>query len=193
MNKNTTMLLFGLMCFMIGVAGVVAYSRYTSIQRENLVLKTQLTASASPTSQARVMAPTTQPTQSPTITATATPTPNAKGSISGTVGYPSEGIPALTVYAFKQGELSTYYQVSTPANKNIFTISDVPAGTYLVVAYPQNTSELAGGYTKAVPCGLLASCTDHSLIPVVVEAGKTASGVEVKDWYAPAGTFPAKP
>jgi len=63
----------------------------------------------------------------------------------------------------------------------------------VVVAYPKSNDPLQGGYTKAVPCGLMATCTDHSLIPITVEAGKVAKEVKVTDWYAPDNTFPQKP
>jgi len=52
---------------------------------------------------------------------------------------------------------------------------------------------LAGAYTPAVACGLRAECTDHSVIRVAVTGGQTASGVDILDWYAPAGAFPKRP
>lgn len=113
-------------------------------------------------------------------------------SVTGTLGYPSNGIPPLIVYAFKVGEPGKYASIKTSQNQATFTIEDIETGTYTFVAYPQDTDQLAGGYTKAVPCGLLASCTDHSLIEVEVKAGAN-TGIEIKDWYAPEGTFPKKP
>lgn len=115
------------------------------------------------------------------------------GSLSGTLGYPSEGIPPLDVYAFVQSDLSSYYKISTVQNQQEFSFETLPEGTYVVVAYPKTSGELAGGYTPAVACGLSVDCTDHSLLPVVVIAGEETTGVAVKDWYAPEGTFPAKP
>jgi hypothetical protein len=67
----------------------------------------------------------------------------------------------------------------------------VEPGTYTVVAYAQGLGEAAG--TAAVSCGLRASCTDHSLVRVTMRGGETTSGVDVSDWYAPPGTFPARP
>ncbi|GEM_PF-2258018 len=141
------------------------------------------------------------PSPSPSQTQTAT-TPTAqtqtkieKGSIEGTLGYPAEGIPPLFVYAFNATDHSKYFFTKTGQNVSTFTIPDLDPATYVVVAYPQNPPSpgLAGGYSKAVPCGLSVSCTDHSLIPVTVQSGQTAKDVAVKDWYAPANTFPSKP
>jgi hypothetical protein len=55
------------------------------------------------------------------------------------------------------------------------------------------TGALVGGYTPAVACGLTVACTDHSLIRVAVPAGETVRGVDIRDWYAPPGTFPPRP
>lgn len=131
-----------------------------------------------------------------TVVATAVPSASPEqtqtGMISGTLGYPAEGIPAMEVVAFKQSDKSVYYSVKTAVNAGSFVIPNVPAGTYVVVAYP-SSGTLSGGWTKAVQCGLSVECKDHTLLPVDVAAGKTTSGVEVKDWYVEAGTFPAKP
>lgn len=82
--------------------------------------------------------------------------------------------------------------VDTQVNQNSFTISNVDPGSYFVVAYVKN-SDYSGSYTKAVPCGLSVDCTDHTMIDVIVNPGETASGVEVRDWYAPPDAFPKKP
>ncbi|MBI2616704.1 hypothetical protein HYW55_01060 [Candidatus Gottesmanbacteria bacterium] len=117
-----------------------------------------------------------------------------KGAITGVLGYPSEVIPALVVYAFKEGAGSMYFSVETKPNQGTFTIPNVDPGSYTVVAYVKDgPSTLSGGYTKAVACGLKVECTDHSLVIVEVKEGETVKGVEVRDWYAPEGTFPQKP
>lgn len=116
---------------------------------------------------------------------------NEKGSIKGTLGYPSEGIPPLEVYAISTTDNSNYFFIKTSQNQNSFEIEDVDPGTYYVLAYSE--SNFAGGWTKAVPCGLTVDCNDHSLTPVVVKAGVTTSGIELKDWYAPENFFPSRP
>lgn len=114
------------------------------------------------------------------------------GIVSGTLGYPSEMIPAVSIYAFNSNDETQFFSVETSENDQTFSL-DVPAGTYYLVAYPLGTPEMAGGYSQAVPCGLTVECTDHSLIPVTVAAGEIIDTIEIKDWYAEPGTFPVKP
>jgi hypothetical protein len=116
----------------------------------------------------------------------------ANGSISGVLGYPASGIPPLEVYAISKDDAKKFYFVKTALNQTTFTIKDVAPGVYVVVAYSLDY-KISGGWTKAVPCGLTVACKDNSLIPVTVKAGEETKGVEVKDWYAPPGTFPAPP
>jgi hypothetical protein len=116
----------------------------------------------------------------------------AGGSIAGQLSYPSSGIPPMMVVAFET--TSQYYQyVLTLADSSTYQIDNLPPGTYYVVAYPQGALSLPGGYSQAVPCGLLATCTDHSLIPVEVKSGEVTQGINPGDFYAPDGTFPPAP
>lgn len=124
----------------------------------------------------------------PPSTVTRTPAP---GSISGTLSYPSEGIPALRVVAFSLSEQG-YYSVDTQPNQSTYQITGLPPGKYHVVAYTMD-GQLAGGFTPAVACGLMVTCTDHALSEVVVLAGQDMTGIDPQDWYAPPGTFPPMP
>lgn len=172
---------------LIGFAGYYAYDQYQTIKIENERLKTAQEVSSQPDFSIR------DSNNKPVLV---TPEPEdtvAKtGNIAVTVGYPSEGIPPLEVYAFRK-EDDTHVLVKTKQNQSTVSFENMPLGTYTFVAYPQDTAKLAGGYTKAVPCGLLATCTDHSLIEVEIEEGTNFTQVEIKDWYAPEGTFPTKP
>jgi hypothetical protein len=115
------------------------------------------------------------------------------GSISGTLSYPSEFIPAMHVVAFNVNSNQWFY-VNTVENQSSYQIDNLPAGSYRVVSYPiSGDGTFGGGYTPAVACGLSVNCTDHSLITVNVTAGQVASGVHPHDWYAPPGTFPNDP
>lgn len=127
----------------------------------------------------------------------AAPASNATtGSISGNLNYPSSSIPAMYVTAYQVGT-QNYQFVITNAGQNTFQINDLNPGTYNVIAYTVGGGGfpigLPGGYTKAVLCGLSVNCTDHTLIDVTVEAGKTASDIKPFDWYAPQGSFMAFP
>ncbi|MEJ5224713.1 MAG: hypothetical protein WHV44_09680 [Anaerolineales bacterium] len=128
---------------------------------------------------------------------TEAPVSSSTGSISGSLGYPSDVIPPLRVVAYRLGT-EEYYYVQTRLEQSTYQIDNLPPGTYHVIAYvndPQGQfmPGMAGGYTAAVPCGLLAECTDHSLLEVVVNAGAVTSNINPTDWYAPLGIFPPDP
>lgn len=111
------------------------------------------------------------------------PENNDAGSISGTLGYPSEYIPAMRVVAFDIYS-DAYYFVDTVVNQSEFEITDVPAGTYQVVAYLLDQEpHVGGGYTEFVTCGLSAECTDHSLIDVLVYPGMETFNINPLDFY----------
>ncbi|MCR4326421.1 MAG: hypothetical protein NUV52_02080 [Candidatus Roizmanbacteria bacterium] len=136
---------------------------------------------------------TPSPPTSPIPSISSAPT-EQMGSIEGVLGYPSEQIPALDVYVQSTIKPSQFYMVETALNDGSFTISNVVPGTYYVFAYVHGPGESSvGGYSKAVPCGLTVQCNDHSLIPVDVAANEPSMGIEIRDWYAPEGTFPSRP
>ena len=112
------------------------------------------------------------------------------GTITGLLSFPSERIPPLTIFAVRiDNGLSTYYSIDTVADQSSYAI-EVDPGIYNVFAY---RDDFAGGYTKYITCGMGASCSDHSPLAVVVKAGKTVKNIDLADWYAPSGTFPARP
>jgi hypothetical protein len=116
------------------------------------------------------------------------------GIITGWLSYPSEGAPPMTVYAIRLDLNSMrWVSVNTVANQTAYMITDLEPGIYAVVAYLQTGGTLAGAYTESVHCGLTVECKDHTLIPVTVTAGDTVTGVDIRDWYAPPGTFPPRP
>ncbi|MFA6532569.1 MAG: hypothetical protein WCT22_01050 [Patescibacteria group bacterium] len=162
--------------FLLGLGAFWGYGKYQRLVDENNRLKT--VEKTIPASAANDL-----PT--PTLA-------DIRGKITGSLGYPSEGIPELTVYAFDTLDQKKYFTVDTQVNQNSFTITNVDPGSYFVVAYPKKY-DASGSYTKAVPCGLSVECTDHTMIDVIVNPGETASGVEVRDWYAPLDAFPKKP
>lgn len=114
------------------------------------------------------------------------------GGITGQLSFPSSFIPSMTVVAFSVNSPS-YQYVVTLENSSTYQIDGLAPGMYYVVAYPSTDSSYPGGYSQAVPCGLLASCTDHSLLPVEVKSGEVTQGINPGDFYAPPGTFPPSP
>lgn len=165
-----------LICFLLGLGVYWGYNKYQLLMQKNDRLK--MIEKSIPASAVGDL-----PT--PTLA-------DKRGKIEGRLGYPSEGIPELTIIAFDTLDEKKYFMVDTQINQSSFTISDIDPGSYYVVAYAKN-NENSGSYTKAVPCGLSVECTDHTMIDVIVNPGETASGVEIRDWYAPSGTFPKKP
>ena len=123
-----------------------------------------------------------------------TATPGVQtGGIAGHLTYPGEFIPELRVVAFSVAD-SKAYSVDTVQNQSTYQILDLPAGSYTVVAYVLDpASKLSAGYSAAVPCGLTIACSDHSLLPVTVAAGRVTQGIDPGDWYARAGSFPPRP
>lgn len=142
-----------------------------------------VSATSTPISETTV-APTDVPVL-PTNTTIAT------GSIAGNLSYPSSFIPAQTIVAFDANS-TNYFYVNTADNQSAYQIDNLPAGNYYIVTYTQDGA-LSAGYSQAVPCGLLASCTDHSLISVNVTAGNVTNGINPQDWYAPPDSFPSYP
>ncbi len=126
-------------------------------------------------------APTAEPTPQPTVPTT--------GTIQGSLSFPSEFLPPQHVVAFRVGT-DEWYDVTTLEGQTEYEITGLPPGTYFVVAYltdaatPQESINLSGAYTQAVPCGLSVDCMDHALVNVEVTAGSTVTGVNPQDWYA---------
>ena len=154
--------------------------------------------------------PTTAP-PSPTSAPAATPTPG--GAITGRFGYPSDFIPAVTVYAISTTDPRVWYSVEFPGLGNpprptlppgvsqpTYTITGVAAGTYWVVAY-RNDRNLPdpGFYSRQVECFRATPrgpCSDINPAPVVVVSGQTTSGIDVITWGTqpqPSPTLPPRP
>ena len=180
-----------LLSFILGAICLYAWMAFSASQASPSVVP--IVVSPAPTS---TPVPAVEPSPTPELVATksAQEPLSEFGSISGTLGYPSEGIPPLEVFAINKAQPTKFFKVLTKQNQSTFTIESIVPGTYVVVAFSQGAGgELVGGFSKAVACGLSVECTDHSLVSVNVTAGKLSDGVAVKDWYAPAGTFPSRP
>lgn len=126
------------------------------------------------------------PTATPDLpTPTPLPTLPPTGSLSGALGYPSSHVPALRIVAFNI-HTGYYFWQNSVLNQMSYKFTDLPVGTYHVLAYLlENPSPAAiGAYSRAVPCGLSVDCVDHSLIDVEVLANQETTGVSIQDWYA---------
>ncbi|MEN8241036.1 MAG: hypothetical protein ABFS17_03865, partial [Chloroflexota bacterium] len=107
--------------------------------------------------------------------------------IEGHVCYPSEYIPAMTVY-LENIQTQAAVEVPIPLNNGSFS-QQVPPGEYVAYAWLPDFSG-GGSYSQAVPCGLSVNCNDHSLIEFVVAPGSTVTGIEICDWYGGPGSIP---
>jgi hypothetical protein len=136
-------------------------------------------------------------------TQSASPSPSPSktpaGSIAGRLGYPSNIIPPMTIYAIPLAATgSDVHTVRAVKNQGNYTIKGVEPGSYELFAIPTGdvTSpppHFMAAYTKAVPCGLAYGCDDHTPIPVTVSADQAVTGIAVTDFYAPQNSFPLLP
>ena len=133
--------------------------------------------SPTPTPVATTSAPSATPSAAAAATTPAA-TPVQTGTITGRLGYPSDFVPALTVYAISVNDPSVWFSAGTPRFGNplssippgptwppsgpgTYSISGVAPGTYYVIAYRDDAtpqSSFPGAYTQAG-----AKC--HSLGP----------------------------
>jgi hypothetical protein len=176
------------------------------------------TATAAPTATATPSATTTASLPA-TGTPTALPTAVPSGVLTGSLGYPSEFIPPLTVYAISVADQRVFFSVDTPRYplatntppRPSYTMTGVAPGTYYVLAYRNDDVNVeakdapgvysqyvlqclqpnAAGSTPAPGC----SSSDHSLVPVTVRAGETVPRIDVTDWYyaPPRPSYPPRP
>jgi hypothetical protein len=91
------------------------------------------------------------------------------GTVSGEIAYPYGAIPQLTIVAFSK-TTSYWYWVGTGSGQSFYSIGDLPAGDYQVVAY--DGSGHSGGSNM-----------------ISVKAGQTTAA-NINDW---GGSFPANP
>ncbi|MEK7637948.1 MAG: hypothetical protein AAB375_00780 [Patescibacteria group bacterium] len=117
------------------------------------------------------------------------------GSISGTVSYPSDGIPPLRVCAVPVGgsdssAVCVETKDSPPASPD-FTIKKLTPGDYYVYAQIIDPAALGSDipasfkayYNEFVRCGLKYECKDATRIVVRVSSGADTPGTLPHDWY----------
>jgi hypothetical protein len=134
--------------------------------------------------QARLTASPVPP--SPSLAQTS-PAVSSNGTIEGSLGYPSEGIPtnmmvcAETLQAVKVVCTST--QLKDPKYQyGVGYNLEVSPGSYYVYAQVPGNNYKAY-FSEFVPCGLSVNCPSHEPIEVKVSAGATVTGIDPQDWY----------
>lgn len=103
------------------------------------------------------------------------------GSISGDIVYiEGQEPPRLRIVAFNQ-ETDYWYWLFTQPGQTSYTLTDLPPGTYHLVAYDNDGR--AGGHADA----------NNNLISVRVDSGQAVPGVDINNWEAPRDAFPPDP
>lgn len=171
--------------------------------QENEALKTALanqavipSAEPCPTSEPCPSVPPCPTCPAPVTEPTTVPTPTLKAgtaSLSGRLIYPSDHIPPQRVVAF---EVNTgyYYWLRTGDGSSSYKLENLPAGTYVVMAYVNlGANVLKAGYSVYAKCNLTCD-QDHSLVQIELKDGEHLTGIDPIDWYAPDGVdWPAEP
>jgi hypothetical protein len=118
----------------------------------------------------------------------------AKGTIEGSLGYPSEGIPPMEICAEETKSKKLVCTEKIISNKK-YTFDkgyqlEVPAGTYRVFAKLSSSAKTGGDldnykayYSQFVTCGMNADCLSHLPIDVKVKSGETKTKLDPIDWY----------
>jgi hypothetical protein len=108
------------------------------------------------------------------------------GVIEGTVTFPSQLVPSMTLYA-SDLDTARVHTVQLVRGQTNFSV-EVPPGRYFVFLAPNEPGapNIYGAYTHYSLCASRDSdgkCEDHGLIPVGVTAKAPRSAVTIDDWY----------
>jgi hypothetical protein len=109
-------------------------------------------------------------------------------SIDGTIGFPSEYVPAMQVYA-RDVDTSHLASLATRQDQIHFRF-ELPVGRYVFFAVPDEPGapEIYGAHTSYSDCLLRdpkGECSDHTLAIVALSAGRRAVNVKLDDWFLP--------
>ena len=115
------------------------------------------------------------------------------GTIEGSMGFPSQGIPKDIIVCAENTETKDEICTDQRGEGGTgigYAIADVPVGTYLVYErFIEGTGNGFEGdrayYSEYVVCGISVECEDHTPIEVSVTAGETTTGIDPVDWYTP--------
>jgi hypothetical protein len=108
------------------------------------------------------------------------------GTIDGTVSFPAQLVPSMTVYAAEL-DTSRVHTIQLARGQANFAV-EVPPGRYLVFLAPNELGapNVYGAYTQyslCAPHGDDGKCEDHALVPVTVTAKAPRTALTIDDWY----------
>lgn len=112
------------------------------------------------------------------------------GKITGSLSYPSHGIPEIMQVCAENLSTKKVYCTDKQISGQQYQYGKgyeivVPTGSYHVYQYiPANDQYLSGKayYTEFVTCGQTVGCDDHTKIVVQVKANQTVSNINPWDW-----------
>lgn len=112
----------------------------------------------------------------------------SRGSIEGSLGYPSNYIPKTMSVCAENSETkeTTCTDQQLLDKKYSYGIGyklEVAPGTYTVYAKDPSWGDYKAYYSDFVACGLTTGCGSHNAIEIKVETGKTTDKVDPVDWY----------
>lgn len=115
------------------------------------------------------------------------------GTIEGSLGYPSDFIPEMSVCAVETKTKESHCTMKMVENESfMYGIGyslEVPVGSYQVYAQLENNENTGfdknyqAYYSKFVTCGMSIECDSHKPITVKIKGGETLSGIDPQDWY----------
>ncbi len=108
---------------------------------------------------------------------------NNPATVSGSTCYPSEYIPPLTVYA-RDVKTNRTYSVELKEDETSYKIKIPEEGEFLFFSWTNEKESWGAIYSKAVPCGLSDTCTDHTPILVPIKLGENISKIDICDYYS---------
>jgi imidazolonepropionase-like amidohydrolase len=121
----------------------------------------------------------------PPPTATIAPVPPAPadvGEVAGRIALPHESAAAVNLFFENTATEAVTVVALEPGQRTYAAI--LPPGVYLAYTWLPPAFSEKGAFTDCRPG---EPCTDHSLRPFTVTVGATVSGVDITDWYTPAG------
>jgi hypothetical protein len=126
-----------------------------------------------------------------TTCATVTPgIASGTGQVWGEICYPGDANPPMTIY-FHEIRTLELYSLQISENQNSYEI-DLPVGIYNAFSWLLDRSS-AGGYSEYLICGGRDDCTDHTLVPFLVDVNRVTTGVDICDWGGFTDLFPDVP
>ncbi len=112
------------------------------------------------------------------------------GIIEGSLGYPSDFIPADMKVCAENTITKKQYCTDKHIKDTKYTYGEgykieVPVGNYYVFATIPSWGNYRAYYSEFITCGLSVKCLSHEPILITVKTSETVTGINPQDWYKP--------